>query len=182
LAVHEDELRAAILEIFPALTPFFDFAYDSNPFLTFNYWGTCGFRALYNLLSIPLSLNNQMSAEDRMSVSRAQRVSLSLSILAQIHIAYALYQDALDRFKDAKIYWEAKKNSYDLAVAKKNLNAIGDLDYVFPLSDLGYAETQMNLFYVEMMGYLEQLSNAIGIPYYFHVDVGTGQFTTKENQ
>jgi outer membrane protein TolC len=167
LALHEEEVKAAILEIFPALTIFFDNTYDSNPFLIHNYWATFGFKVLYNLLSIPLSLNDQMTAEDQVRVSQAQRFFLSLSVLAQIHVAYAHYEDALDRFKDAKIYWEAKKNSYNLALAKKHLNAIGDLEYVFPLSDLAYAETQMNLFYVEMMSYLEQISNTIGIPRYF---------------
>jgi outer membrane protein TolC len=181
MAIYEDELRAAILEIFPALSPFIDFTWDANPFLAYNYWASCGFKTLYNLLSIPLSINDQMTAEDQIRLARAQRVALSISILSQIHVAYALYQDALDRFKDAKIYWEAKKNSYELALAKKNLHAIGDLDYVFPLSDLGYAETQMNLFYVQMMGYLEQINNAIGIPRYFTVDSLAGS-PTEENQ
>lgn len=167
LAIHEAELKAAILEIFPALTIFLDGTCDTNPFLVHNYWATFGFKVLYNLLSIPLSLNDQMTAEDLIRVSKAERQLLSLTVLSQIHIAYAQYLDALDRFKDAKIYWEAKKNSYDLALAKKNLGAIGDLEYVFPLSDLAYAETQMNLFYVEMMGFLEQISNTIGIPRYF---------------
>lgn len=166
LLAEEEDLKAAILEMFPPLTPFFDFTSDANPFLVHNYWTTFGFRVLYDLLTLPLALNEQMTIEDRIRVSKAERLFLSLTVLSQIHIAYAKYLDALDRFKDARIYWEAKKNSYDLAIAKKNLNAIGDLEYVFPLSDLGYAETQMNLFYVEMMAYLEQINNTIGIPRY----------------
>lgn len=167
LAVHQEELKVALLQMFPALTPFLDITADANPFLIHNYWTTVGFRVLYNLLSIPLSYNDQMTAKDQIRVSRAQRLFLSLSVLSQINVAYAQYLDALDRFKDAQIYWDAKKNSYDLALAKKNLNAIGDLEYVFPLSDLAYAETQMNLFYVEMMSFLEQINNTIGIPRYF---------------
>lgn len=180
LAIHEDELKAAILELFPALTPFLSFTHDANPFLVHNYWATIGFRVLYNLLSIPLSINDQMTAEDQAKVSRAQRLFISLSVLAQIHIAYAQYLDALDRFKDAQIYYEAKKNSYDLALAKKKLNAIGDLEYVFPLSDLAYAETQMNLFYVEMMGFLEQINNSIGLPRYFTENYGNVQSVCNE--
>jgi outer membrane protein TolC len=182
MAVHEDELKAAILTIFPQLNPFAGFSYDCNPFLKYKYWATVGFRVIYDLISIPLSLNSQMTARDQICLSRAQRVSLSLAVLSQVHIIYALYEDALDRFKDAKIYWKAKKYSYELALAKKNLGAIGDLDYVFSLSDLGYAETQMNLFYVEVMGYLEQLSNTIGIPRYFTADYGVEQLVIEDKE
>ncbi len=167
LALHEDEIREALLNLFPALTPFIRYTLDTNPFLVNNYWTSVGFSVLYDLLSIPLSISSQQTAEDRVRVSQAQRLYLSLTILSQIHIVYAQYQDSLDRFKDARIYWEAKRNSFNLAEAKKKLDAIGDLEYVFPLADLLFAETQMNLFYVEVMGNLEQLSNTIGIPRYF---------------
>jgi len=182
MAVHEDEVRAALLNLFPELTPFINYTADLNPFLVNNYWTTVGFRVLYNLLSIPLSLNSQQTAQDQVCVSKSQRLFFSLTILAQIHIAHAQYQDAFSRYKDAQIYYEAKKNSFDLALARKKLGAIGDLEYVFPLSDLLFAETQMNLFYVEMMGSLEQLSNSIGIPRYFTEKYGTALDQPEEEQ
>lgn len=182
LAIHQDELKQAILSMFPELTPFVDFSYDGNPFMKFSYWSNCGFRSLFSLLNIPLSLNAQLTAKDQMRLICAQRVFLSLTVLSQIHIAYALYEDARSRYLDAQIYWMAKKNNYDLALAKKNLNAIADLDYVFPLSDLAYADAQKNLFYVEMMGYLEQINNSIGIPRYFTENYKFQEFTAEEPQ
>jgi outer membrane protein TolC len=182
MAIHEDELKQAILTMFPELTPFIDFSYDSNPFFRFNYWATTGFRVMYRLLSIPLAINAQLTAKDQMRLAYTQRLLTSLSVLSQIHIAYALYEDARSRFLDAHIYWLAKKNSYELALAKKKLNAIADLDYVFPLSDLAYADAQKNLFYVEMMGYLEQINNSIGIPRYFTEDYNPKDVEAEEKQ
>src|SRR5262249_2469414 len=119
MAIYQDDLHKAILTMFPELTPFVDFSYDGNPFLMFNYWSTVGFRVLYRFLSLPLSFNAQRTAKDEMCVTYRQRLMTSLAILSQIHIAYSLYEDARSRFLDAYIYWEAKKNSYELARAKK---------------------------------------------------------------
>jgi len=182
MAISQDELRKAILTLMPELTPFIDFAYDDNPFLMFSYWNTVGFRVVYHLLSIPTSFIAQKTAKDQMCVAYNQRLLTSIAVLSQIHVAYSLYEDARSRFLDAYIYWEAKKNSYELALAKKNLNAIADLDYVFPLSDLAYAETQKNLFYAEMMGYLEQINNSIGIPRNFTENYNPKDIETEEKQ
>lgn len=180
MAISQDRLRRAIVTMFPELTPFVSINYDDNPFFEFNYWTTVGYRVLYRLITLPISINQQITAKDEMCLHYNERLLTSLAVLSQIHIAYALYEDARSRFLDAHIYWIAKKNSHELALAKKNLNAIADLDYVFPLSDLAYAETQKNLFYAEMMGYLEQINNSIGIPrnfteYYQPMEVGVAE-------
>ncbi|MFQ5729702.1 MAG: hypothetical protein ACE5GN_05015, partial [Waddliaceae bacterium] len=165
--IHEQEINEALVKVLPEIAPFISHNYDSNRFLLYNHWTTFGGRALWNLLAIPLALQDREIARDRRRLVCNQRVLLSLGVISQVYLTHALYYDYLDQYYDSRDYLRAKQISYELSVARREKKAIGLADYTYSLADLVLREFEAGRAYANLQGSLEQLNNSIGIPYHF---------------
>lgn len=167
-AIMVDEVKAAILEMFPNTTLFTGIQYDGDRYIINNEWLHAGIRATWNLLSIPRHLANQKAARLKVSLVRESRLQLAIGVLTQVHLADIRYHDALKQHELTQEQYAIKKKLLEAASKESRqgtLPAFALLDYEIDalLADINlwraYAEIQMSM---------EQLSNSIGRPLHYN--------------
>ncbi len=166
---HADDIRIAILRLFPTLAPFIDFSYDSNSFLIFNKWITMGLRYSWELLSEPYHFQNILAEIRNKSVSQANRLALSIGILAQVNLARAVYFDTLKEYELARQLAETRQELIQTLERKQQVGELSAgeilINYKFDaiLSEIDYLQAYGNLHTA-----IEQINNSIGIPFYLN--------------
>lgn len=159
-----DEVRASIVNMFPNAQLFGGFNQDNNSFLVFNSWWNVGYRATWELLSLPRAFTALEIAQNKKKFSRFTRLSLSIGVMSQVRLAYIEYMQERKHYLLA--YQLAMVNDRLVAAAHKELQA-GEykFDDVFKLEiDAFLSYVGMLTAYADMRVALEKLDNAIGRP------------------
>lgn len=107
--INHMESKAAILELLPGLDLNFGKNYNSNSFLFNNDWLAYGAQISWNLMNIfKLPAQNRM-LNAREKVLDAQRLSLSMAVLTQVHVSLAQYEYSKREFVIANEYYETQE-------------------------------------------------------------------------
>lgn len=118
------DAHAAILGMFPNLSPFAGYDYDGNKYLYNNYWFIAGVKTSWDIFSIPARYQEMRTADAQQQLVRKRRMALAVGILTQVHLAYINYRDALENFQLAEDL--SRVNAAILAAGRKSKN-IGEL-------------------------------------------------------
>jgi outer membrane protein TolC len=160
--VTEDEARVALAQIFPSPAFFLRLEHDSNSYLTVHDWYTTGLRATWNLFSIPLQLNNRKIALLKVDYLKQERTALAVAVLAQLHIAWFNYRNALEQCL-------LKRNLQDkhakLVLEMEKLKLVGDInedDYIQAMTQYFFARVQFMNAFAELLASREMVFNSLG--------------------
>ena len=159
-----DEVRAALLEMFPNATLFTGMNYDGDRFIVYNEWLQAGIRATWNLLSIPQHIHNRNSAQQRVCLARKARLQLSIGVITQVRLALLRYQDTLDRYQLAVKQKKVKADLLQAAIKESEQGIIPNTALIDFKADALFAEINAYRIYAETQIALEQINNTIGIP------------------
>ena len=96
--IREDDVRAALLSVFPDLTFGFGYFYDDNRLLRNNHWNRASASISWNLLNIPATLASKKGRENAVEMTRFQRLQTTAGVIAQVHLALLDYAAKTDRF------------------------------------------------------------------------------------
>lgn len=165
--IQRDEVRIAIISMFPPLVPFAGYNQDQDPFLVHHHWIIFGARVTWNLLSIPQRYWDTRVARERIKLTHASRLALSMGIIAQLHLAYNKYQEAVSRLQLVNRIADVKNGL--LYISRKSYE-YGEGDETIVLgfqADSLIAEIEAYKAYGDARVALEQMSNSMGIPGYF---------------
>ncbi len=99
LKIQSDEARAMLISMFPNLALTLGSSYDKNTLLRNQAWSSVGVNLGWNLLSLPSKFAAYESGKKGVAVARAQRLQITVGVLAQVHIAILDYGIAVDRFR-----------------------------------------------------------------------------------
>lgn len=113
-----DEARVAVAEMFPSPSVFWRYTEDGNPLLYTNQWQTAGAKAAFNLLSVPEKIFKRRAARAQGDWIRRQRVTLSVAILTQLHLAWLDHAAARQELQDVATF---------LATRRKLLDAVDEV-------------------------------------------------------
>lgn len=166
-AVWKNEVWVAIVQMFPEIAPFISDNNDLNFFLLYHHWMTLGLRATWNLLGFASKIQDTNIAKAQIELTRINRLLQSISVLSQVHMAYIVYLDNLDRFRVLKELLQFRQDVLKVAAKEMSLDAISDSDYVLASIELYIAEIEASRAFAELQGSLEQINNSIGIPLYY---------------
>ena len=178
--IQQDEARAALLQMFPGVEFFSGNFFDENRFLLFNRWLQAGVRATWNLLDYPRHYFDMKVADGRQDLARRNRVLMSITVMSQVNLARNIYQDNLDTYKLNK---ELSSINERLLKAVKNEQKEGKLHEADVLKyEIEKLQVEIDLIksYGELQNALEQINNALGIPFYYkHIIEGQEDENTE---
>ncbi len=157
-----DETRKAMLRMLPGLEFSVGGNYDSNSFLVNQSWADYGVRVtwnLFNLLSGPQAVEVAKAGEQ---VTDARRQALSIAVLAQLHVARANYQDALQRFKSSQQLAGIEQQIAEQLRSRKKVGGTGELELIQGELSALRARLQQDLVYAELRNAHGQLYMSAG--------------------
>ncbi len=107
--VSRKEVRASLLEMLPDLSLGVGVHYDSNKFLEHNNWTHYGSQVSWNLMQVFQGPAGMDAAEAREKVAQQRQMALSMSVLSQLHLANAAFQQAKANFRTAQANLDVSK-------------------------------------------------------------------------
>lgn len=131
VSIQRDEVRAALLNMFPSLSLSAGYNYTSNPLAETQEWGNVGYSIGWGLLTLPAQYQRMKSQEGGVAMRRAARLQMTVAVITQVHIGLLDYRIAVERFR---LYEEAYGLTSDLLDMTRERNQAGIL------SDLSVAQ------------------------------------------
>lgn len=127
LKIQSDEARAMLISMFPNLALSLGSNYDKNTLLRNQAWSSVGVNLGWNLLSLPSKFAAYESGKKGMAVARAQRLQITVGVLAQVHIAILDYGIAVDRFRLREESYRLTKDLLDMSRERFSAGKLSNL-------------------------------------------------------
>ncbi len=149
-----DEVHKSILRLLPGLSFNYGGQFDSNSFLTHNYWGQGAAQVSWNLLYVLQAPRVIRQADDQVKLAEAQRQAVAMAVLTKLYLAYQQYLDAGKEYKRVRELADVDDRIYDQIANRVDVNAQNALERIAAevsavSSDLreyeGYADLQAAL-------------------------------------
>ncbi len=162
------EAYTSLLQLLPGLAPFTSYNYDSNLYLIYHRWMVGGLRVAWNLLSAPANFQMILANSTDASVTRLNRLAMSVGILTQLNLAYLSYYDAQEQYRVAKQLSQVREDLFGAWETKWEVGDLSSLDLVanYRLEALTAKVDALKAF-GDVQTAIEQVNNALGIPFYF---------------
>ncbi|GAB6038495.1 hypothetical protein JCM15519_30540 [Fundidesulfovibrio butyratiphilus] len=97
-----DEANAALMQMFPAITPYGKYSADSNKYLSRNDWYIVGVRLSWDLFSLPKTMYDRYTAQSQAQLAAKRRMRLTLAVTTQIKLSIIECQETLGRLQLSK--------------------------------------------------------------------------------
>lgn len=162
-----DEVRASILRMFPNAQVFGSYNYDGNKFLMHNDWMTVGIKAAWDLLHLPARSHGLYRSKFAAQFTKDMRISMSVAIMSQVHIAHFNVHDSLEQYRLARQAHQVKQRLLDVAVMIEEAGEFNHDEVLGRQVDAIFAELGAFKAYANVSISLEQLANSIGKPLLF---------------
>ncbi|RDH42680.1 TolC family protein [Zooshikella ganghwensis] len=163
------EAKAALLELLPSLKLKAGGYYNSNDFLVNQNWGNLGLDLSYNLMGLFAGNKRKESAELAVEISKARRLAMHMSVLAQVHVSWQSYQQAIKEFESAqqfdhvelRIVKHLRANAQKAKIGKNEVLR-AELNYLLGQlrRDLSYADVQYSYGQLLLAAGMEPLENS----------------------
>lgn len=168
--VAADEVKAAMVSMFPNAQLFANGVYDRNKFLVQKTWYTMGARAAYDLLAIPRYKKLHKIAEQRLDMTERGRLSISVGVLAQVHLAYLAYLNTISQHALSNDLYSVKTRLLDAVKKGERLGQFGGAELLRLEAEALFAKVNAVTAYAEMQIALERVNNSIGKSlFYSHI-------------
>ncbi|MCP5507693.1 MAG: TolC family protein [Chlamydiales bacterium] len=162
-----DEVHVSILQMFPGIELFAGPYHDQNRFLIYNDWFAAGVRATADLLSIPQHMTAGSVARKRQVLARKNRLALAIGVLAQVRLAYLVYEDNLESYILAKELEQVNKDLLHAAKTEQRQGKLHEADILKYEAEAAFSEINALRALGELENALEQLNNSMGLPQHF---------------
>lgn len=103
------EVRAAILQMLPGIELGSRYNYNSNSFLFNGDWLSLGAQLSWNLISIISAPAKFAELETKEKLLDVERLSMSMAILAQVHVSLAQFSHFNEEYRSAYDYYQVQK-------------------------------------------------------------------------
>jgi multidrug efflux system outer membrane protein len=162
-----DEVRVALLQLFPSASLFASEFNDSNFFLIHRHWLIAGLRSTWNLFAIPFHTEEAFVAQAQKERAKLNRLAVSMGVISQVHLAKLVYQDNLEQFFLLKEMERVKKSLRDAAMKEQKYGEFNGEEALLYSTEALMAEINAIKAYGDAQVTLETLNNSMGMPLYF---------------
>ncbi|MCP4182163.1 MAG: TolC family protein [Hyphomicrobiales bacterium] len=121
--INKREAKAAMLEMLPGLNIFLGSDWSSNSFLLNSDWVSWGAKASWNLMKIFKYPLRKKVIEDKNNVLQARAMALTITVMTQVHVSRANYQQSLRELAIAGDY----RNIQNKLIRQLRVEAAADL-------------------------------------------------------
>lgn len=170
IQVDAEDVHTAMHQMYPDISLYFGNFNDGNKFLLFNSWMVIGSRIAYDLLSLPSKAHEAKQNMKQRIVDQQLRLSMSMGVLTQLHLAYINVDETREQYHLAKEQYRLKK---EILVGVERLFKWGKAnpsDVLIREVEALFAEVNEYKSYANVLISLEQLDNALGQPLRFSGD------------
>ncbi len=156
------EVRKALLRMFPGVELAASRQHDSNKFLYWNAWTDSSLQAsfdLFNALSTPKAIAN---AEAQTELARTRRLSMAMAVMTQVHLAMRQYHHIKEEYEVTRQLREINKRRSQHTKAAKKASKAEPLEVIRSEMSALLAEVQRDLTYAELQNTVGMLYHSIG--------------------
>ncbi|QTA82546.1 Outer membrane efflux protein domain-containing protein [Desulfonema limicola] len=125
--IQKEEAKNKVLSMFPGMSLFGGFHYESNRLLLSNTWNTVGAGVGLELLDLPAKYFAYKGQEKAVEMAKAQRLMTTVGIITQVHIALLDYAIKVDRFRLLDETYALATNLYEMAREKNQAGRLPEL-------------------------------------------------------
>jgi multidrug efflux system outer membrane protein len=157
------ETRKAMLRLLPGLEFSAGGHYDSNSFLVNDKWADYGVKVtwnLFNVISAPAAIDVAKAGEE---VAKARRQAMSIAVLAQLYVANANYQEALNQFKTNQQLSNIDGQILEQLRNRHQAAGIGELDLIQGELNTLQADLRRDLSYADLRNAYGQIFASAGL-------------------
>ena len=124
------EVKKEIIRMFPGVSLFAGFNYDSNRYMVNQHWNEVGARVSFNLLGLISGPVQYKAAKTKVDVTYTRRLAQTMAALVQINLSYHQYRQALEDYSYAQKADKLEKKIYQIALSELEADAQSKLDNV----------------------------------------------------
>jgi outer membrane protein TolC len=157
------ETRKAMLRLLPGLEFSAGGHYDSNSFLVNDKWADYGVKLtwnLFNVISAPAAINVAKAGEE---VAKARRQAMSIAVLAQLYVANANYQEALNQFRTNQELSSIDGEILGQLRNRHQAAGLGELDLIQGELNTLQADLRRDLSYADLRNAYGQIFASAGL-------------------
>ncbi len=157
------EKYVEILATLPGIRLDGSFNFDTNEFLFNNTWAEFGARLTVQIIKLA-SLKSRLDlAEVREQLAIHERRSMTLAVLAQMHIAHETYAEKLKELALAQRQFRVEGENLRTTAAARQVSIAGEAAYVEALASYHLSELDYYFTYAEAQGARSEMLTSIGI-------------------
>jgi outer membrane protein TolC len=97
--ISQQDADIAFLQMFPSITPYYRYSYDSNKYLSKNDWYVVGVKMSLDLFSIPKLMYDRFTANQQAELAAKRRMKIALSVLTQVRLSIIEYNETTERLQ-----------------------------------------------------------------------------------
>lgn len=162
-----EQVRITQLQMFPSLSPYMGYNYNSDRFLINHYWWLFGARSAWNILGLFDRNNDQCIAKTRLEQTEVTRLALTINVLSQVNLAYSNYLDALEYLAAAQEIQSYTRELVTVSTNQVEQGLMSEFELIRYQYENLVAEIEVLNSLAELQFSLETLNNSIGLPLYF---------------
>lgn len=125
--IQKEEAKNKILSMFPGMSIFGGFHYESNRLLHSSTWNTVGAGVGLELLDLPAKFVAYKGQQKAVEMAKAQRLMTTVGIVTQVHLALLDYAIKVDRFRLLDETYALATNLYEMAQEKNKAGRLPEL-------------------------------------------------------
>ncbi|MBH02622.1 MAG: transporter [Xanthomonadales bacterium] len=164
--IARDDVRAALLQMFPDLSLSAGYQQDSNDFLRYNDWASAGASISYDLLNIFQTKAKYDAAKTSVEVAEQQRLATALAVLTQVHLAALEYRSAREQLATSTNYLRVSRSISDLVYNQSQAGSTGQLTAIKEQLNALVAELRRDLAYASLQNAFARIYQSIGLDPY----------------
>ena len=162
--IQVDDVKATILQMFPNLNLFAGENYNGDSHLLNSNWLSVGAQASWNLLSIPSLAHEVQATKGRQQLVQRTRLTESVAILTQVHLAYINHMDTIKQYELAKELYAVKTRLLEAAKKEQEQGVFHGADILEFQVEALFARINTLKAYAEVQVGLERVGNSVGLP------------------
>lgn len=164
--IAQNDVRAALLEMFPDLSFSASYQYDDNQFLRYQDWTSAGASVSYDLLNIFQARAKRRAAKTGVEISEQERLAASLAVLTQVHLAALQFRANEQDLTTAENYLDVSRNISTLVTNQASSGSIGQLTAIKERLNSLVAELRRDLAYAQIQNAFARVFQSIGLDPY----------------
>lgn len=165
--VQRDQVRAALLDMFPGIELNASYHYDGDQFLANNDWYSAGTQFVAGLLELPSKYANWNAQKMTAEMTRVQRLLLTAGIVAQVHVALQDFHVKRKQFELKESALGVSEDLRDMSLERNRAGMIGFSDTVVArrMMESFLARLERNRTAVALMNAYHTLLVSLGFGY-----------------
>ena len=161
--ISHQQSRAALLGLLPSFNLTYAYNYDDNPFLLYeewNSWGATVSANLFNVFKAPSRLNQ---ADLGKQLVDARTEATLAAVMAQVHIAYATFNQSVRQFEAATQFADVTERISDQSSALRETASGSEMQVIRDEFESLIAEFRKDVAYADLQNSYGRIFSSVGV-------------------